>query len=143
MCNLLFQPGIIWHRKPQAGRLASSSGRAKNVVVLVPEMAPPSVGRDGETLDVSNIKRAAAVRSKDGKEGQQKGEIRAQTRAFIQSRKSGHKINVSGNGERGPPSGVLTSSQSSCDAQCVSWYERVPEREGMGKNALPPFTVVN
>ncbi len=55
------------------------------------------------------------------------------------------KINMSGarDGKHGPPSRVLTSSQSSCDAQCVSWYERVPEREGMGKNALPPFTVVN
>ncbi len=53
------------------------------------------------------------------------------------------KINVSGDDKRGPPSRALTSSQSSCDAQCVSWYERVPEREGMGKNALPPFTVVN
>lgn len=46
-------------------------------------------------------------------------------------------------GWHGPPSGILTSSQSSCDAQCVSWYECVPEWEGMGKNALPPFTVVS
>ncbi|RXN03678.1 hypothetical protein ROHU_009390 [Labeo rohita] len=46
----------------------------KTLVVLAPVMAPPSVVRDGETLNVSNIKSAAAVRSKDGKEGQQKAQ---------------------------------------------------------------------